>query len=70
MSIVLVAVDPQADFLLYDMGPQMIRQFVGVLATLAVASTSGYLTGLMVKPFKDETSVQSYSDAVWWHLEY
>lgn len=70
MSIILIAVDPTADFLLYDMGPQMIRQFLGVLATLGVASISGYYTGLIVKPFKDEEAVKSYADSVWWHMEY
>jgi Na+/H+-translocating membrane pyrophosphatase len=67
----LVAVDPSADFLLHGLGLQMVCQFLGVVATLAVASFSGYYTGLMVKPLKkDEEAMKSYSDGVWWHLEY
>jgi len=33
LSIVLVAVDPAADFLVYETIPQMIRQVGGVLTT-------------------------------------
>jgi len=70
LSIALVALDPEADFLEYSIVPQMIRQLGGVVATLAVASVSGYATGLFVKGYKDESATMSYSDAVWWHLEY
>jgi ammonium transporter Rh len=70
MSILLVAVDSEADFLLYGTFSQMVRQFMGVLITRVVAIVSGYYTGLLVKPFKDEASTKSYSDSVWWHLEY
>lgn len=70
LSVVLVAVDSEADFLVHDKMSQMARQFVGVLATLAVASVSGYCTGYFVKGYKDEKVTASYSDAVWWHLEY
>jgi ammonium transporter Rh len=69
MSIIFVAMDPDADFLEYDMVSQMFRQFAGVVATLAVAISSGYATGLFVKPLKDGTTA-SYKDSVWWHLEY
>jgi hypothetical protein len=48
----------------------MVCQLLGVVATLAVASVSGYYTGKLVKPLKDEESVKSYSDGIWWHLEY
>lgn len=70
MSIILVAMDPSADFLLHRLGLQMVCQLLGVVATLAVASVSGYYTGKLVKPLKDEESVKSYSDGIWWHLEY
>jgi ammonium transporter Rh len=68
-SIFFVAMDPSAVFLSYDMVSQMIRQLLGVIATLAVASFSGFLTGTLVKPLKLD-SAESYKDDMWWHAEY
>ncbi len=70
LSIFLVAVDPDAEFLQFDVVPQMFRQLLGVVATVAVACVSGYTTGSLVKGYKDELGTASYSDSVWWHLEY
>lgn len=69
MSIAFVAMDPDAEFLQYGVGSQMLRQLAGVVATLLVAVSSGYMTGRFIKPFKDET-LACYKDSVWWHLEY
>lgn len=70
LSIVLVAIDSQAEFLEYGVVSQMLRQLVGVIVTLITASVSGYYTGLFVKGFKDETATKSFADSEWWHLEY
>ena len=69
LSIVFVALDPDAEFLQYTMGPQMWRQFAGVLTTLLVSIASGYGTGLFASSFKDGATA-SFVDSVWWHLEY
>lgn len=70
LSVVFVALDPDADFLQYDMAQQMVRQLLAVITTLAMASVSGYYTGVLVKGFKAELGTASYSDSIWWHLEY
>ena len=70
LSIFFVAMDSEAEFLQFGMASQMFRQLLGVLATLAVSSVSGYYTGIFVKGFKDEAGTPNYSDGVWWHLEY
>lgn len=69
LSIFFIALDSKADFLSYDMGPQMVRQFLGIVVTLAVSILSGYGTGILVKGFKDPATA-SFVDKVWWHLEY
>lgn len=69
-SVVLVTLDSDAEFLQFDMAQQMLRQFLGVVATVLVACFSGYYTGIVVKGYKDERGTPSYSDSVWWHLEY
>jgi len=69
LSILFVTMDPEADFLMYGTVSQMIRQLLGVVATLLVAGTSGYATGVLLAPLKDEMT-PSYKDEVWWHAEY
>lgn len=70
LSIFLVALDPEADFLEHSLASQMVRQLGGVLVTLVVAIISGYYTGVFVKGYKDGSATASYSDGVWWDLEY
>ena len=69
LSIFFIALDSQADFLSYDMVPQMMRQLVGIVVTLGVSILSGYGTGLLVKGLNDPET-PNYVDKVWWHLEY
>lgn len=69
LSIFFIALDPNATFLSYELGPQMIRQLLGILVTLAISIVSGYGTGMFVKGFKDPET-PSFKDSVWWHLEY
>ena len=69
LSIFFIALDPNATFLAYDLAPQMMRQLFGILVTLAISIVSGYGTGLFAKGLKDPDT-PSFSDSVWWHLEY
>lgn len=69
LSVAFVALDPTADFLAYDMVPQMIRQVGGIVSTLTIAILTGYGTGHAVKGMKDEATA-SFVDSVWWHLGY
>jgi ammonium transporter Rh len=69
LSVVFIALDPQAEFLQNEMGVQMLCQVGGIIATLLVSILSGYGTGMVAKSFKDDDT-PSFSDAVWWHLEY
>jgi ammonium transporter Rh len=71
LSILLVCFDHKADFLVYGFGIQSIVQALAVLATIAAATVSGYLTGSYVLrnplSFAD---VPDYEDAVWWVGEF
>lgn len=69
LSIFFLALDPDAEFLTYEMIPQMLRQFGGIVATFAISIASGYGTGVLASSLKDD-STPSFQDGVWWHLEY
>ena len=69
LSIAFIALDSEADFLAYDLYPQMLRQFLGIVVTLAMSILSGYGTGMLVKGCKGADTL-SFVDKVWWHLEY
>jgi ammonium transporter Rh len=68
-SILFVACDSDAEFLQNGVASQMIRQLLGVIATLTVSITSGYATGMLISDLKDDAT-PSYTDDVWWHAEY
>jgi len=68
-SAVFVTIDSSADFLEHAKGTQSARQIEAVLATLALALASGYLTGfIMVKTVA--VTPAEYDDAAWWESEY
>lgn len=69
LSVAFIALDAKADFLENEMGPQMVCQLGGILSTLAVSLLGGLGTGKFAKQFKDDET-PSFSDSVWWHLEY
>jgi len=69
LSVVFIAFDPNAEFLEYELVPQMLRQFGGIVATLVVSISSGYATGLVAASVKGDSTV-SFRDSAWWHLEY
>jgi ammonium transporter Rh len=70
MSIIYVAVDSEAEFLVHATGPQMLRQFLGVVATLAVSMISGFGTGKLIKTLPGSSPEPHFHDKVWWHTEY
>jgi ammonium transporter Rh len=72
LSVAFVAVDfSGTDFLTHDLVEhQMMAQLAGIIATLLVSMVTGYATGLVIKPLKEEESTLNYLDSVWWHLEY
>lgn len=68
-SAVFVTIDSNAEFLEHAKGTQAARQIEAVLATLALALASGYLTGfIMVKTVV--LTPAEYDDAAWWEGEY
>jgi len=71
-SVVYVAMDSDAAFLVYGGFGQCIRQIMGVISTLLIASGSGYLTGMIMKKVGDitEDSPGEYDDGLWWEGEY
>lgn len=71
-SVVFVAMDSDAEFLVYGGFGQCIRQFMAVISTVLIAGGSGYLTGmLMKKSVADSTDApDEYDDGVWWEGEY
>jgi ammonium transporter Rh len=76
-SVVAVALDSEADFLLDSTNDRLsgpLRQVCGVVATLAVSGISGYITGFLIKSQafkpKDDVTTPSYEDAVWWSADY
>jgi ammonium transporter Rh len=68
-SAVFVTIDSSADFLEHAKGTQAARQIEAVLATLALALASGYLTGLIMVKTVVLTPAE-YDDAAWWESEY
>jgi ammonium transporter Rh len=69
LSVALIALDSEADFLRDSMGSQMLRQLGGILSTLVISIVSGYGTGLFISAFKGGAT-PTFKDSVWWHLEY
>lgn len=71
-SIIFVAIDPDADFLIYGALSQCLRQFGAVLCCVLVAAGTGCLTGfVMTKAVVDSIDVaDEYDDGVWWEGEY
>lgn len=71
LSIFLVFVDSNADFLNYGIVSQSIVQALAVASTIVAAISSGYVTGKFVlgnpASFLD---VPDYEDAVWWIGEF
>lgn len=70
MSIVFVAVDSEAEFLVYPTASQMLRQVLGLVATLAVSMLTGFGTGKLIKKLPGSSPEENYHDKVWWHTEY
>lgn len=69
LSIVFVAMDSDAEFLIFGGFWQCVCQFLGVVCTIAMAIGSGYVTGLvMVKMAHDDPD--QYDDGLWWEGEY
>ena len=66
-SILLVLVDNQASFLNYGLLVQSVVQFLAVMATMAMAILSGYITGsTFLGKSVNADFVIDYEDAVWW----
>lgn len=71
VSILIVFLDSNADFLNYGLGVQSIIQLLAVVATLIASIVTGYLTGMVA--FQNPPSfadVADYEDAVWWIGEF
>jgi ammonium transporter Rh len=72
LSILLVFVDPDADFLNFGVGTQSIMQLAAVAATLVSSIVTGYLSGAVISnnllgSFAEEYAIShDYDDAVWW----
>merc|ERR1719330_2156611 len=67
LSIFLVLVDSDADFLNYGVGTQSLMQLLAVVFTLAVAIVTGYVSGKFItSPLLDNAVAEDYEDAVWW----
>ena len=73
-SIVYVALDPDAPFLLYGGMEQCVRQFMAVVSTLLFAGGSGYLTGMLMQTKSvhgtSTAGCAEYDDSIWWEGEY
>lgn len=70
-SAIFVTVDSGADFLQHeDTRTQAGHQVLAVLATLAFALTSGWLTGIVLVKCSPSTPSVEYDDAAWWESSY
>lgn len=71
-SAVFVAIDRDADFLAHNTAHQAWRQVAATVATVALASASGYLTGFVLKKTKNPDDwFPEYDDSVfWWEGEF
>jgi len=71
VSILLVFLDYNADFLEYGLVTQSIIQALAVLATIIAAVVSGYITGMVVlRNPESYADIPDYEDAVWWIGEF
>lgn len=70
LSIVLVYVHSDAEFLLHEVGTQSLMQLFAVGGTFTMAIVTGYLTGTAVSSsfFGSFLDAEDYEDAVWWFL--
>lgn len=68
LSIVLVYVHSDAEFLLHEVGTQSLMQLFAVGGTFTMAIVTGYLTGTAVSSsfFGSFLDAEDYEDAVWW----
>eukprot|EP00586_Coscinodiscus_wailesii_P003222 CAMPEP_0172489502 /NCGR_PEP_ID=MMETSP1066-20121228/19538_1 /TAXON_ID=671091 /ORGANISM="Coscinodiscus wailesii, Strain CCMP2513" /LENGTH=420 /DNA_ID=CAMNT_0013257421 /DNA_START=29 /DNA_END=1291 /DNA_ORIENTATION=+ len=67
LSILLVYVDIDADFLFHGAGVQSLMQLLAVVATLVMGVVTGYLSTKvtnMIFRYSDEH--EDYEDSVWW----
>lgn len=68
-SIVFVAMDSNAEFLVFGGFWQCFCQLLGVVCTIAMAIGSGYITGLFMLRMAQGDPDQ-YNDSLWWEGEY
>jgi len=67
LSILLVYLNSDAEFLNYAVGSQSLMQLSAVVATLAVSIVTGLVSGLMfLRSGNYFDDVPDYDDAVWW----
>jgi len=64
-SAVFVTMDHDAEFLSYGRPQQAWRQIAATVATIALASVSGFLTGLLLVKTKNPAA-REYDDSMWW----
>ena len=73
-SIVFVAVDPDAYFLMYGAVSQCLRQLAAVVSCVLLATVTGYITGFAMTKVGVEIESgdgpDEYDDGVWWEGEY
>lgn len=70
-SIVYVALDSDAEFLLYGGFDQCVRQLMAVVSSVLIAGGSGFLTGIIMKKSETSSSTRDdYHDGFWWEAEY
>jgi hypothetical protein len=68
MSIVFVAIDSGAEFLQYPC--KCFGNWLALWQPWWLLFCQDMPLVFFVKPLKDKAATPSYSDSVWWHLEY
>merc|ERR1712183_1188152 len=69
LSIILVVVDSDAQFLQHGLGTQSFMQLFAMVATIAVAIVSGFFTCNFVTSngfLTEAGDTEDYDDALWW----
>ncbi|KAG7362805.1 ammonium transporter family-domain containing protein [Nitzschia inconspicua] len=69
-SIVFVLLDSDAEFLSFGPLQQSLRQLLAVVMTVALASSSGFLTGKAMTKAAPAMDEEGYEDAAWWEGKY
>ncbi|CAJ1966222.1 unnamed protein product [Cylindrotheca closterium] len=69
LSIVFVAMNSDAEFLNHEALTQCVAQFLAVLSTVAIAASTGYVTGKVMMKTVGEAP-DEYDDSLWWEGEY